>query len=157
MIDQNALYRTPSFYTLTNLLSRRLPSRMPPVDPEVRPRHEATRLAHQEHRRTPILFWCTQPLQHILISPFGSPFGKCLEKLRGHGRDDVAWRDGVDPNTVRSPLGCKVARELQDTSFRGVIRRTDEALLFTHEVSSRSSTQRRLGGSIPDLQQYRSY
>jgi hypothetical protein len=65
------------------------PSRMSTINPQIRSRHKPTTLPHQEHRRTPILLWLTQPPQHILCCPLPSTLGKFFEQPFYHFRHNV--------------------------------------------------------------------
>lgn len=86
-----------------------LPSSMPAVDPQIRSRHKATRVADQEHRRTTILVGLAQLAQHILRRPIPFPLWKLLKQRFHHGCDNIAGRDGVDTDAVRAPLGGEIA------------------------------------------------
>lgn len=73
-----------------NLPRTSLPSSMPSIHPQIRPRHKGTSITNQKHRSPPILLRATQPSQHILAWPVRLPLREALEQLRHHLRDDIA-------------------------------------------------------------------
>ena len=105
-----------------------LPSAMPTINPQIAPRHKATRITYQEHRRTSILLRHTQLAQHILRRPIPLALRVLVEQRFYHRGDDVAGGDGVDADAVGSPLGGEIATELEHCGFGGVVGGTDESL-----------------------------
>lgn len=101
---------------------------MPTINPQIAPRHKATRIAYQKHRGAPILLRRTKLAQHILRRPIALALRVLLEQRFDHGGDDVARRDGIDADAVGAPFGGEVAAELEDGRFGGVVRGADEAL-----------------------------
>ncbi|CAG8672910.1 9586_t:CDS:1, partial [Scutellospora calospora] len=98
-----------------------LPSRVSTIDPQIRSRHEAARIANAEHRRTPVLLRNTKLAQHVLRGPVALALGVLLEQRLDHGGRDVAGRDGVDADAVGAPFGGQVAAELEHGGFGGVV------------------------------------
>ena len=94
---------------------------MPPINPQIRARHEAARITEQENGRATILLGVAQSLEHIRIGPSSSALGKRFEEAGCHGGHDVAWRKRVDADAVLAPFGGEVAAELEDSGFGGVI------------------------------------
>ena len=101
---------------------------MPAINPQITPRHKRARLRDQKHRRSSILLRLAQPAQHILLRPLGLALRVLHEQLHHHGRHDVTWGNGVDADTMFAPFHCKVARELEDSGFRSVVRGADQTL-----------------------------
>ena len=106
----------------------RLPSRVAPINLQIRACHKTTRIANQKYRRAAVLVWPAQFAQHILRRPVAPPLGVLLEEVLHHGGHDVAGRDGVDADAVGSPFRGEVAGELDDGGFGGVVGGADEAL-----------------------------
>lgn len=66
------------------------PSRMAPINPQIRPRHKTTRITQQKHRRPSILIRITQPHQHIILTPLLIHLG-ILEGFGCLSCSYVAW------------------------------------------------------------------
>ena len=110
-----------------------LPRRMAPINPQIAPRHKATRITDAKHRRPTVLLRQTELAQHILRRPIPPPLGELLKQCFYHGGYDVARRDGVDADAVGAPFGGEVAGELDHAGFGGVVGGADEALLCERE------------------------
>lgn len=110
---------------------------MSTVHPQIAPRHETTCITHQEGRRSAVLLRPTQPPQHILRRPLLLPLRKLLEQRFHHRRHDVAGRDAVHANGVRSPLRGEVARELDDGRFGGVVGWAVQSLLPVSRIQTK--------------------
>lgn len=76
-----------------------------------------------------------QLTQHVLRRPISSSVRKLLEECFDHGGNNIAGRQSVYSYPMRAPLGSEVPCELEDAGFRGVVGRTDEALMGTNDVS----------------------
>ncbi len=105
-----------------------LPSSMPSIYLQIRTSHEATGLAHHEHRCTAILMRLTELSKHVLAWPLFPSLRELLEQSFYHGCLNIAWRDGIDSDAILAPLCCEIASELKHTRFGGVVRWADEAL-----------------------------
>jgi hypothetical protein len=91
------------------------------INPQISPSHEAAGIAEQKHGRPAVLLWVTEALEHVCVGPCSAPLRNSLKQPRRHGRHDVARRDGVDADAVLAPFGRKVARQLDNGGFGGVI------------------------------------
>lgn len=76
-----------TLYTYTT----RLPRRVPPVNPQVRPRHEGARFAEKEDCSAAVFLRLGQAAQHVLRWPCFPSLGVLLEELLDHGRHNVSW------------------------------------------------------------------
>lgn len=76
--------------------------------------HKATGVTEEEHSSSAIFLRFAESVQHIVLGPVLQALGICLEQSGSHGRDDVAWRDGVDADAILTPFRCKVAGQLDD-------------------------------------------
>lgn len=92
--------------------------------------HEAAGITDQKHGGAAVLFRSRKTLQHVLRGPVRFPLWELLEQLLHHGRHDVSWREGVDPNLVLAPFGRQVPPELYHASLRGIVGRANEALQY---------------------------
>jgi len=110
---------------------------MPTVDPEIRAGHETTGVTNEKDRGAAILLGRAELAEHVLRRPVPFPLGVLLEQRLNHRRHDVARGDGIDANTMRTPLRRQVATELDDTGFGRVVCGTDEALLSHTESAMR--------------------
>lgn len=108
--------------------STSLPRRVPAINLHIRCRHEAARIAEQEHGRAAILSRLTQLAEHILRGPVPPPLGVLLEERLHHGRHNVPRRDGVYADPELAPLGREIARQLDDARLGRIVGRADEAL-----------------------------
>lgn len=59
--------------------------------------------------------------QRVRGRPLGEQMWVLVEVDTGHTRSDVAWRDAVDSNVVRAPLGSQVSCHLQHGGLGGVV------------------------------------
>ena len=91
--------------------------------------HEAARIADAEDGRTSVFLGHTQLAQHVLRRPVAPALGVLLEQSLHHGSRDVAGRNCVYANAIAAPFGSKVAAQLEDGGFGGVVGWTDEALV----------------------------
>lgn len=82
---------------------------MPPINPQITPRHKRTRLTQQKHRRPAILLRPRQSPQHILPRPLVRPLGVFLKQVCDHGGEDVPGGQRVDADVVRAPFHGEVA------------------------------------------------
>lgn len=105
----------------SNYLLPTLPSTMPPINPQIRPRHEAARITQQKNGRAAVFLRVAQALQHVGIGPSGPALGESLKKTSGHGSHDVTRRQSVDADAVLAPFGGQVAAKLEDGGFGGVV------------------------------------
>jgi hypothetical protein len=94
---------------------------MPPINLQITPRHKATRLTYQEHRRTPVLCRLTQSAQHILRRPISLALREFYKQLFDHGGYNVPWGDCVDADVVYAPFRGEVAAQLDYAGFGGVV------------------------------------
>lgn len=102
---------------------------MATVNAEIAARHEAAGVAEEEDGGAAVLVGRGQTTQHVMLGPFVAALGELLEQLLDHGSDNVARRDGVDPDVVRTPLCGKVAGELDHGGLASVVGGTDETLV----------------------------
>lgn len=108
-----------------------LPRRMPSIYPQIRASHEGTGIADQEDRRASVLLRCGQSTKHILRRPISLPVGILLKESFHHCCNNVTRRNGVDTDSMSSPLHGEVACELDHTCLGCVVRWTDQALQDT--------------------------
>ncbi len=94
---------------------------MATVDSQIRTRHEAARIAQEEHRRATVLVGVAETTEHVRIRPVLPPLRERVEEACRHGRDDVPRRDGVDADPVLAPFSGQVAGELDDSRLGRVI------------------------------------
>jgi len=94
---------------------------MTAIDPQIRTRHEAARIAQKKDGRTTVLLRVAEATEHVRVGPILPPLRKRVEQASSHGRDDVAGGDGVDADPVLAPFGCQVAGELDDACFGRII------------------------------------
>lgn len=114
---------------ICNLLSAsNLPRMVATIHDQIAASHVATCVAQQKHRCTAVLLRLGQSAQHILLWPVLLPAGVFVEQDRDHRGHNVPWGNGVDPDAVFAPFGCKVAGELDDCCFGGIVCAAVEAL-----------------------------
>ena len=101
---------------------------MSAINLKIASRHEAARIADAEHCRTSVFLRHTQLAQHVLRWPVTPALGVFLKESFHHRRCDVPRRNGVDTDAVGTPLRGKVAAQLEDGGFGGVVGWADEAL-----------------------------
>ena len=109
--------------------SKLLPRRVSTIDPQVRCRHKAARIANEEHCSASILLWHTQLSQHVLRGPIPLSLRILLKQGFYHGSLDISRRNGINSNTVMAPFGGEVACQLHYGSFAGVVGGTDKTLV----------------------------
>lgn len=102
---------------------------MSAINLQIASSHEAARIADAEDSRTSVLLGHTQLAQHVLRRPVAPALGVLLEQGFHHGSRDVAGRNGVYADTIAAPFGSKVAPQLEDGGFGGVVSWADEALV----------------------------
>jgi hypothetical protein len=90
--------------------------------------HEAAGITDQKHGSAAILFRSRETLQHVLRRPLCFPLWKLLEQLLYHGRYNISWREGIDPNLVFAPFGRQIPPKLYHTGFRGIVGGANKAL-----------------------------
>lgn len=101
---------------------------MATVHAQIAAGHESAGVADEEHGRAAVFVGGGQTAQHVLLGPFVATLGELDEELLDHRSDDVAGRDGVDPDVVRAPLHGEVAGELEHGGLAGIVGRADETL-----------------------------
>jgi hypothetical protein len=77
----------------------------------------------------PVLLGFTQPPQHVLLRPIGSPLWELCKELLYHGSDNVPRRYGVDSNPIRTPFRRQITTQLQNRRLGGVICGANQALV----------------------------
>lgn len=82
---------------------------MPTIDAQIRTRHEGAGVADQKHGGTAVLFGLAEFVQHVLCRPFAASFWVLYEQGFDHCCYNVAWRDGVDADSVGTPFAGQVA------------------------------------------------
>ena len=130
------------------------PRRMPTINPHISSRHKRASRRHQENRRPSKILRPAQLPQHVLLRPFFSPFRVLLKQLLHHRRHNIPRRNRIDPNTILPPLRGQIPRQLQNTSFGGIIRGTYQSLHISSPTSAIPQPQKtgiRLNGEKEDL------
>lgn len=94
---------------------------MSPVDSQVCASAEAASIAKQEDCSAPVLLWIAQSAQHVVLGPVLLSVRELLEERGRHGGDNIARRDGVDPDAVLAPFAGQISGKLDDASLGGII------------------------------------
>ncbi|EPE03446.1 ribosome assembly protein [Ophiostoma piceae UAMH 11346] len=97
-----------------------------------------------------VFFGFAEAAEHVAVGPVGTPLWVLIKQRLGHGRDNVARRDGVDADAVLAPLRRQVAAELQHRRLGRIVCRADEAAVRDSAAHARNeghAARRRLAAA----------
>ena len=130
-----------------------LPTRMTAIYSYIGTGHHTGRWRHEENCGSSEVLWLAQLTEHVLSRPVDPSLRMQAKQLLHHCCNDIARGYGIDADAMLSPLRCQVPGQLNNASFRGIVRRTYESL----EIRSEQNTRHRdLCRSLPDSQYVRS-
>ena len=101
---------------------------MTAINAEIAACHETAGIAQKENSSTSIIVRRGQATKHVFLGPVRSALRVSDEQVLHHGGHNVPGRDGIATNSVHTPFGSEIARQLKNSSFAGVVGRADQSL-----------------------------